>query len=78
MSKIKTGGPTFPRPFGCVPDMGGTYSKSQSGMSMRAYFAGKAMQGLCAALGVAERDEEIARMAVRRADALIAELERGA
>ena len=38
----KTGGPAFPRPFS------GTTQYAQEGMTLRDYFAAKAMQGLLA------------------------------
>ena len=38
MSEINTGGPAFPEDFPC-----------ESGMTLRDYFAAKAMQGFCAA-----------------------------
>lgn len=45
-----------------------------SGLTKREYFAGLAMQGLCAARPNADYDE-IADLAVCHADALLAELE---
>lgn len=53
---------------------------SQYGLTIRQYFAGLAMQGLCA-LYVPDcplmKEEEIASYAVQQADALIAELNKG-
>ena len=71
MSKIETGGPAFPRPFHETVD--GNFSIAQTGMTLRDYFAAKALNGLLAA------DEECgfkpdvaAECAYRFADAMIA------
>jgi len=65
------GGTAYPAvgPDGC----------STSGMSLRAYFAGLAMQGTISGLvgsNLEASSEVVARGAVRDADALIAELSR--
>ena len=46
------------------------------GLTKREYFAGLAMQGLCAHSGDYHRDTDLAQDAVMYADALLAELER--
>lgn len=65
MSEIKDGGPAFPR----------TRKTGEVGMSLRDYFAAKAMQGLlaCNALyGVEESKPDLAIDAYEHADAMIA------
>lgn len=82
MNTKNDGGPAFPRAGST-----GTWEQHQSlcesgfantkqdGMSLRAYFAGQAMQGICASSpGNEWTDERIAKDAVALADALIAEL----
>lgn len=78
------GGPAFPVPVVCDPVHGllsaSQISSDSSGMSLRAYFAGQALQGILA-------DHEfhkdlgtwdvVAREAVFAADALIKALEEG-
>jgi len=65
MAMINDGGPAFPRGAG-----------SYGGMSLRAYAAVAAMQGLRANHLVEFGHEEMARYAIKDADALIAELEK--
>lgn len=48
MSKINTGGPAFPTAT--------LAQKTEGGMTLRDYFAAKAMQGLCA--GFSSQDED--------------------
>lgn len=72
MEKINGGGPAFPRAAG---DYTGTRhgNHAQAGLSMRDYFAAKAMQGLAAnpdITGVIAAD--IARQAYELADAMLA------
>ena len=43
--KINDGGPAFPMPRGAAA---GKHNDSQQGMSLRDWFAGMAMQGMCA------------------------------
>lgn len=45
MNKLNDGGPAFPRPEAFDPTNGGSLPQ-QDGMSLRDWFAGKAMQGL--------------------------------
>lgn len=66
--KINDGGPAFP----C--DENNEY-KAYPGMSLRAYFAGQAMQGLMADPNEDGTVDSIARRSVAAADALIAALE---
>ena len=64
------GGPAFPS-HGTMGEV------VQQGMSLRAYFAAAALQGICAAHhNAAANSEVVAEDAVFLADALIAELER--
>ena len=69
----KDGGPAFPHTFDMV--YGGN---TRGGMSLRAYFAGKALQGLLAnpVTRPGNVADTVVAAAVRCADALIAELER--
>lgn len=80
MSDTKDGGPAFPQEMSRVDDDGKVISHStrQVGMTLRAYFAAKAMQGIHASPFGPYKDQvaEIAALAVRQADALIAALER--
>lgn len=63
--KIKTGGPAFPKNYG-VPN---------EGMTLRDYFAAKAMQSLIA--GEYQFFKGLAIYAYQLADAMLAERERG-
>ncbi|MCH6203406.1 hypothetical protein L3V16_06075 [Brucella ciceri] len=79
MSDIKTGGPAFPRPFHETVD--GDFSIAQTGMTLRDYFAAKALNGLLAgqfrdtgSFNLKELPEE----AYSIADAMIAAREGGA
>ena len=76
MSKPNDGGSAFPRPYSHNPHpwfgVEGAVLE-QEGMSLRQYYAGQAMLGLLAS------DIEgrlVTELAVERADALIAELEK--
>ena len=74
MGKINDGGPAFPRPAG---DYNGSRhgNSSQTGMSLRDYFAAKALQGLLAFPGMEYADappEVAARDAYAMADAMLA------
>ena len=68
MSK-NDGGPAFPAPI-CASDW-------MCGMTLRDYFAAKAMQGYCASIGVvsssAPTDADIARYSYDMADVMLAE-----
>jgi hypothetical protein len=50
MSKDKTGGPAFP----VFPDTGGGHAAAFQGMTLRDYFAAKAMQTMCGFSGTYE------------------------
>lgn len=67
---MNDGGPAFPTDF----DMS-TFKNANQGMSLRAYFAGLAMQGLMADPNEDGDSETIARKSIAVADALIAALE---
>lgn len=79
MSK-ETGGPAFPREdYQCNGDPGRIHGLGQEGMTMRDYFAAKALQGWLASYGPdmphpaqngAEHD--VARNAYKLADAMLA------
>ncbi len=60
--------PAFPR--------SGQHGENIDGMTLRQYYAGLAMQGLLACGGNGYADEHGAQLAVKSADALIAELEK--
>ena len=82
MSKINNGGPAFPVYADInVPMLRGDDVKQKvmyPGMTLRAWFAGKAMDGLLAYNRVdLEYLGALAKEAVRLADAIIAELEEG-
>jgi hypothetical protein len=76
--KIKNGGPGFPL-------MGMDYRNGQqvqavfqNGMSLRDFFAAKAMQGFCAHGGSGPITQQaLAEFAYQLADAMLAERERG-
>jgi len=66
MTKISNGGPAFP-----VSSVDGYF---QFGMTLRDWFAGQALAGLCAsASGIGIPSDEMAGIAYSRADAMIAE-----
>lgn len=79
MSAIKNGGPAFPRPAseytvsGTLAD-GNDAIREQDGMSLRDYFAAKAMQGMLANSGVDAF--RIAKEAYMFADAMLDRRER--
>lgn len=56
MSNTKTGGPAFPTEVWDYDADGNGLSCSEGGMTLRDYFAAKAMQGLCA--GFSSQDED--------------------
>jgi hypothetical protein len=71
MQKINNGGPAFPRAAG---DYTGTRhgNHAQTGLSLRDYFAAKAMQGIAASVGAAQmRVDEAADFAYLIADAML-------
>ena len=71
MSNKDTGGPAFPvhpdmaAQLGCVP------SSSDAGMSLRDYFAAKAMQAMVSVPDVDMSHESYADWAYRQADAML-------
>lgn len=73
MSEIDTSGPAFPRPESLYPD-GSVSDPGALGMTLRDWFAGKAMQGMLAA---AEnyQTSELAMYAYQVADAMLKERE---
>lgn len=64
MSALKDGGPAFPFTDSASP-------MEHSGMTLRDYFAAKAMQGLASDPSVQETAEEMAALAYALADAMI-------
>ena len=72
MSNTNTGGPAFPRN---VLDHGhGVKTVHESGMTLRDYFAAKAMQGMCATLGEVSGEpfwNVLASDAYKMADAML-------
>lgn len=71
MSEINTGGPAFPRPFHETVD--GNFSIAQTGMTLRDYFAAKALQGLLAAdAECGFKPDTASEYAYRFADAMLA------
>ena len=62
---MNDGGPAFPMHERVV---------ALRGMSLRAWLAGQALNYAC---GISDSDEEAAEIAVRKADAVIKELEKG-
>lgn len=69
MSKDKTGGQAF-------PTVGSQYSHEE-GMTLRDYFAAKAMQGFCANPNARPTsDVHLAESAYKMADAMLAEREK--
>lgn len=70
MNKINYGGSAFPRPSGSTgPCDSPQYNYAQQGMSLRDYFAAKAMQQYCSIAGLS--DEQIATFAYTTADAML-------
>jgi hypothetical protein len=65
MSNTNTGGPAFPTPR---YERGDMYSL---GMTLRDYFAAKAMQGLYASSYYTESYDTISGMAYKQADAML-------
>ena len=65
---IKDGGPAFARPCG-ETSQGGNYD--QSGMSLRDWFAGKAMISIIRCTGIPSPTITVAELAYKQADAMI-------
>lgn len=78
MKEIKTGGAAFPRPCGEFNTRGeGEYNKPQDGMTLRDYFAAKAVQGFCAHGGSGPITQQaLAEFAYQLANAMLAEREK--
>ena len=71
-SKKPTGGPAFPRAGNEWSDMEWVPVPGQAGMTLRDYFAAKAMQGMLAENGGgAEHNETLAEFAYDIADAML-------
>ena len=72
MNDELTGGPAFPRPTSHLPNV--ETSWSQTGMTLRDWFAGQALSGMTANSAVAPASsEDWAHGAYELADAMIAE-----
>ena len=69
MSEINTGGPAFPIPLN--PGQSWQAMAPCDGMTLRDYFAAKAMQGLVVDGVGSLMDEELADWAYRLADAML-------
>ena len=67
MSKKNDGGPAFPDAVAVSPS-GGVYYGTSAGMSLRDWFAGQALAGLCTS-----NPGYAAKQAYQHADAMIAE-----
>jgi hypothetical protein len=72
MNTINDGGPAFPVPDSHYPN--GQVQYGCNGMSLRAYFAGQALNGMLSDPNCAEGYASAAIHAAAYADALIAEL----
>ena len=71
MDKINDGGPAFP-----LQSIGPDFAPGYAGMTLRDYFAAKAMQGYCARDGSIECNaDDIAGDAYAIADAMLRERE---
>ena len=78
MTGVKGGGPAFPRPMSV--SHGGVHehqevSGDQDGMTLRDYFAARAMQATVRTVGLDSRDHHqtaVARNAYKMADAMLA------
>ena len=70
MSNTHTNPPAFPTPPVVAPD-GTTYDNGQAGMTLRDYFAAKALQGLFHIHGFGTSFTEIAREAYDLADTML-------
>ena len=74
MSK-NTGGPAFPRPAVFTAALG-LASTEQEGMTLRDYFAAKAMQGMLSDADYDPPPQELAICSYAAADAMLAEREK--
>ena len=78
MSTPTDGGPAFPVPPGSINFTGDSrdgvgYEESQPGMTLRDYFAAKALQGLCACPDTLGSYSDFALTSYEYADAMLAE-----
>ncbi|PDT47296.1 hypothetical protein CO661_14030 [Sinorhizobium fredii] len=73
----ETGGPAFPRPY-FENQNGSEWSASQDGMSLRDWFAGKAIPELMRDPGDRAPFCEVAKLAYEMADAMLAARKAGA
>jgi len=72
MSKIDNGGPAFPFSHKDITAEGGEFAVYRHGMSLRDWFAGQALAGICASgPGTQWTDARIASAAYAMADAMI-------
>ncbi len=74
MSNTNTGGPAFPvaDPFAVkCPPTDAEALRLQQGMTLRDYFAAKAMQGMCAGLKSGDKVEHLPAFAYLMADAML-------
>ena len=71
MSKTDTGGPAFARPSSPAHEYG--FHKHQDGMTLRDYFAAKAMNGMCFGAPIPQKNEleTIAKRSYEMADAML-------
>ena len=72
MTTKDTGGPAFPTEY-FYDENTGQETLPSEGMTLRDYFAAKALQGLCAGLEAGDRPDVIPSMAYVFADAMLAE-----
>lgn len=71
MTDKDTGGPAFPSPE--WSDAHGTVIPAEYGMTMRDYFAAKALQGLLSDTNMQAANEQFALFSYKMADAMLAE-----
>lgn len=75
--KKSDGGPAFPRPIGAYQEIGGgEWSQSQTGMTLRDWFAGQALMGIVTAYALGKGDwllPDMVYQAYEVADAMLAE-----
>lgn len=78
--RIEDGGPAFPRPIGQVRTDPGSasYNEGQRGMSLRDWLAGMALSGILAAVPEDQDEIQVADIAYRMADAMLAARKGGA
>lgn len=78
MTHKHNGGPAFPLPCDDHRDFHAVFESGYGGISIRDYFAAKALEGICASgPGVEWTDLRIAREAYALADAMLAAKEVG-